>query len=86
MAISVNVNRPKNFAENQKEELLMERRFLLNARRSDTMQEMIQWYRPCFISGLDPNRAVSGSRSEEKEIQKQRTEGLLTAIYFSPEM
>lgn len=84
-----NVNRPKpqNFDEMKKQEMILDRKAMESARRliNDNMVEAIPWRRPPIIDGLvivvEP-----GSQSVEKDIQREREQHVLQAIFFNKDM
>lgn len=82
-----NVNRPKTFNELKKQEIMLEGRAMESAKRliNDNMVEVLTWRRPPLIDNIvipvDP-----GCNSKEREIQQQREQGVLQALFFSKQM
>ncbi|XP_045194339.2 serine/threonine-protein phosphatase 1 regulatory subunit 10-like isoform X2 [Mercenaria mercenaria] len=82
----VNVNRPKDFNQAQRNEMMADRRAFESSVRmkNDHMVEQITWYRPKVVIGykvLD-----YGKDSKEKTIQKLREQSVLQALFFHKNM
>ncbi|KAK3611012.1 hypothetical protein CHS0354_005443 [Potamilus streckersoni] len=79
-----NVNRPKDFDQMKKRDILMDRRAMESAKRqvNDKMVETIPWYKPFAIAGIKLV-AEPGCQSLEKDIQRTREQSVLQVLFFS---
>ncbi|XP_060576441.1 serine/threonine-protein phosphatase 1 regulatory subunit 10-like isoform X2 [Ruditapes philippinarum] len=82
----VNVNRPKDFNQAQRNEMMADRRAFESSVRmkNDHMQEQITWYRPKIVEGYKV--FDYGKDSKEKTIQKLREQSVLQALFFNRNM
>ncbi|RUS73740.1 hypothetical protein EGW08_018501 [Elysia chlorotica] len=79
-----NVNRPKSFSDLKREEMMLDRRAIESGKRftNDTMVEVLQWKLPKLID----NAIVvvdSGCNSVERQIQMEREQSVLCALFFN---
>ncbi|KAL4218755.1 hypothetical protein ACF0H5_021342 [Mactra antiquata] len=82
----VNVNRPKDFNQAKRDEMIQDRRAFESSIRmkNDRMMEQLTWYRPKVVNGYKVFEY--GKESVEKGIQKIREQSVLQALFFNKNM
>ncbi|XP_032241917.1 serine/threonine-protein phosphatase 1 regulatory subunit 10 [Nematostella vectensis] len=78
------VRHPVNFTNAIHLEMMKERELLEKAKhlKEDKMLEKVKWYKPKGIEGISA-AVLTGSKSQQRAIQKERESSVLADIFFS---